>query len=55
VCAAAGAATSYYNKCKEKIVILQSIGIIAEKSSKIRAVIYTCRYFSGNLIPDSVH
>ena len=30
------------NKCKEKFVILQSIGIIAIKSSETRAVIYTC-------------
>jgi len=35
-------------KCKEKFVILQSIGIIAIKSSETRAVIYTCRYCSGH-------
>ena len=41
----------YPNKCKEKFVILQSIGIIAIKSSETRAVIYTCRYFSGQFNP----
>jgi len=35
-------------KYKEKIVILQSIGIIAIKSSETRSVIYTCRYSSGH-------
>jgi len=30
------------NKCKEKFVILQSIG------SETRSVIYTCRYSSGH-------
>jgi len=35
---------SYQNKCKEKFVILQSIGIMAIKSSETRSVIYTCRY-----------
>ena len=39
------------NECKEKFAILQSIGIIAIKSSEIRAVIYTCRYFSGQFNP----
>jgi len=33
---------------KGKFVILQSIGIIAIKSSKTKAVIYTCRYSSGH-------
>jgi len=32
-----------YGKCKEKLVILQSTGIIAIKSSETRAVIYTCK------------
>ena len=35
-------------KCKEKFVILQSIGIIAIKSSETRSVIYTCKYSSGH-------
>jgi len=34
-------------KYKEKFVISQSIGIIAMKSRETRAVIYTCRYSSG--------
>jgi len=38
----------YYNKCKKKIVILKSIGIIAIKSSETRSVVYTCRYSSGH-------
>ena len=33
------------NKCKEKFVILQSIGIVVTKSRETRAVIYTCRYY----------
>ena len=33
-----------------KFVILQSLGIIAIKSSETRAVIYTCRYSSGLLL-----
>jgi len=33
-----------YHKCKEEFLSLQSIGIIAIKSSETRAVIYTCRY-----------
>ena len=39
------------NKSKRKFVILQSIGIIAIKSSKTRAVIYTCRYSIGQFNP----
>ena len=39
------------NKCKEKLVILQSIGIIVIKSKNTRVVTYTCRYSSGHLIP----
>jgi len=35
------------NKCKEKLVILQAIGIIVIKQGETRAVIYTCRYSSG--------
>ena len=38
----------YSYKCKEKFVILQSIGIIAINSSETRSVIYTCRYSSGH-------
>jgi len=38
-------------KCKENFVLLQSIGIIAIKSSKTRAVIYTYRYSSGQFNP----
>ena len=38
-------------KCKEKFVILQSIGIVAIKSSETRAVIYTCRYSSRQFNP----
>jgi len=38
-------------KCKEKFVILQSIGIITIKRSETRAVIYTCRYSSGQCNP----
>ena len=34
-------------KYKENFVILQSMGIIVIKSRETRAVIYTCRYFSG--------
>ena len=40
-----------YYKCKENFVILQSIGIIAIKSSESRAVIYNCRYSSEQLNP----
>ena len=36
-------------------LFLQLIGIIVIKSKETRAVIYTCRYFSGQLIPNSVH
>ena len=39
------------NNCKKNFVILQSIGIIAIKSSETRAVIYTCRYSSGQFNP----
>ena len=38
-------------KCKEKFVILQSIGIIAIKSSETNAVINTYRYSSGQFNP----
>jgi len=38
-------------KCKEKLVILQAIGIIVMKSKETRVVAYTCRYSSGHLIP----
>ena len=40
----------HYYKYKEKLVILQSIGIIAIKSKETRVVTYTCKYFSGHLI-----
>ena len=46
---------AYIHKCKEKFVILQSIGIIAIKSSETRAVIYTANILVDNLIPNSVH
>ena len=36
-------------------LFLQLIGIIVIKSKETRAVIYTCRYFSGQLIANSVH
>ena len=36
------------NKYKEKLVILQSIGIIVIKSKETRVI--TCRYSSGHLI-----
>ena len=39
------------NKCKEKLVISQSIRIIVIKSKEARVIIYTCRYSSGHLIP----
>ena len=39
------------NKYKEICVILQSIGIIVIKSRETRAVIYTCRYSSGQFNP----
>ena len=39
------------NKYKEKLVILQSAGIIVKKSKETRVVMYTCRYSNGNLIP----
>ena len=38
-----------YNKCKEKLVILQSIGIIVIRSNETRVITYTCRYSSGHL------
>ena len=38
---------------KEKLVILQSIGIIVIKSKETRMITYTCRYSSGHLIPNS--
>ena len=41
----------YIKKCKEKFVILQSIEIIAIKSSETRAVIYI---LVDNLIHNSV-
>jgi len=43
----------YLNKYKEKLVILQSIGIIVIKSKETSVITYTCRYSSGNLIPNS--
>ena len=39
------------NKYKEKLVMLQSVGIIVIKSKETRVITYTCRYFSGHLIP----
>ena len=36
---------------KEKLVILQSIGIIVIKSKETRVIAYTCRYSKGHLIP----
>ena len=39
------------NKCKEKLVISQSIGIMVIKSKETRVITYTCRYSSGHLIP----
>jgi len=39
------------SKYKEKLVILQSIGVIAIKSKKTRVITYTCKYSSGHLIP----
>ena len=36
---------------KEKLVILQSIGIIVIKSKEARVIMYTCRYSSRHLIP----
>jgi len=40
-------------KYKEKLIILQSIGIIEIKSKETRVVAYTCRYSSGPLILNS--
>jgi len=37
------------NNYKEKLVILQSIGIIVIKSKETRMITYTCRYSSGHL------
>jgi len=39
---------SYTYKYKEKLVILQSIGIMVIKSKETRMIIYTCRYSSGH-------
>jgi len=39
------------NKHKEKLVILQSIGIVVIKSKETRMITYTCRYSNGHLIP----
>jgi len=41
------------NKHKEKLVILQSIGIIVIIGKETRVVTYTCSYCSGHLIPNS--
>jgi len=38
-------------KYKEKLVILQPLGIILIKSKETRVVTYTYRYSSGHLIP----
>jgi len=44
------------NKCEEKLLILQAIGIIVIKSKETRVVTYTCRYSSGHLITNfSLH
>jgi len=45
------AAVGLFYKCKEKLVILQSIGIIVIKTKEARVINYTCRYSSGHLIP----
>jgi len=37
-------------KYKEKLVMVQSIGIIVIKSKETRVITYTCRYSSGHLI-----
>ena len=42
-----------YYKYKEKLVILQSIGIMVIKSKETRVVTYTGRHSSGHLIPNS--
>ena len=42
--------TNNYNKYKEKLVILQSTGIIAIKSKETTVIAYTCRYSRGHLI-----
>jgi len=39
------------NKYKEKLVILQPIGIIITKSKETKMITYICRYSSGHLIP----
>ena len=44
---------AFKNKYKEKIVILQSIGIIVIKSKETRMITYTCKYSSWDLIPNS--
>ena len=41
--------STYFALCNEKFAILQSIGIIVIKSRETTAVIYTCRYSSGQL------
>ena len=41
------------HKYKEKLLILQSIGIVVIKSKETRVIIYTCRYSNGSLIPNS--
>jgi len=41
----------YNNKYMEKLVILQSTGIISSKETSV--VTYTCRYSSEHLIADS--
>ena len=38
------------NKSKEKLIVLQSIGIIVIESNETRVVTYTCRYSSGSFI-----
>jgi len=40
-------------KYKEKLVILQLIGIIVIKIKETRMITYTCRYSSVHLIPNS--
>jgi len=45
--------SNFIHKYKEKFVILQAIGIIYIKSKETRVVVYTCRYSSGPLNPNS--
>jgi len=40
-------------KCKEKLVISQSIEIIVIKTKETKVITYTRRYSSGHLIPNS--